>query len=95
MRKMPLTSGVVRNAIQVRPTSSQTGRWKPPATPGASCAIPIRGVTPEQIRLIGYSASAGFVLTVIIDPVDHAGVTAWKSRGADLRSYLEGEASHD
>jgi hypothetical protein len=32
---------------------------------------------------------------VIIDPVDHAGVTAWKTRGADLRSYLEGEASHD
>ena len=47
------------------------------------------------IRLIGYSPSAGFVLTVIIDPVDQAGITAWKTRGADLRSYLEGGTSHD
>jgi predicted DNA binding CopG/RHH family protein len=43
------------------------------------------------IRLIGYSPSAGFVLTVIVDPVNKAGITAWKTRGADLRSYLEGE----
>ena len=41
-------------------------------------------------RLIGYSESAGFVLTVIIDPEDQSGVTAWKTRGADLRQYLEG-----
>lgn len=45
----------------------------------------------DAIRLIGYSTSAGFVITVIIDPVDWAGVTAWKTRGADLRSYLEGK----
>ena len=42
------------------------------------------------VRLIGYSPTAGFVLTVIVDPTDKAGVTAWKTRGADLRSYLEG-----
>jgi len=47
------------------------------------------------IRLIGYSPSAGFVLTVIVDPIDWAGITAWKARGADLRSYLEGEAVRD
>ncbi len=47
------------------------------------------------MRLIGYSPSAGFVLTVIIDPVDMAGVTAWKTRGADLRRYLEGHQRHD
>jgi hypothetical protein len=47
------------------------------------------------IRLIGYSPSAGFVLTVIVDPVDWAGITAWKARGVDLRSYLEGEAVSD
>jgi len=41
------------------------------------------------IRLVGYSPSAGFVLTVIVDPVDNSGVTAWKTRGADLRDYLE------
>ena|SRR5699024_5252102 len=39
-------------------------------------------------RLIGYSPSAGFVLTVIIDPEDSSGVTAWKTRGIDLRHYL-------
>lgn len=43
------------------------------------------------IRLIGYSPTAGFVLTVIIDAVDQAGITAWKARGADLRDYLEGK----
>jgi hypothetical protein len=45
-----------------------------------------------HFRLIGYSPSAGFVLTVIVDPVNKAGITAWKTRGADLRSYLEGES---
>jgi hypothetical protein len=47
------------------------------------------------IRLIGYSSSAGFVLTVIIDPADQAGITAWKTRGSDLRDYLEGGVGHD
>lgn len=42
-------------------------------------------------RIIGYSPSAGFVLTVIVDPADDSGVTAWKTRGADLRDYLEGK----
>jgi hypothetical protein len=45
------------------------------------------------IRLIGYSPTAGFVITVVVDPVDWAGVTAWKTRGADLRGYLEGKES--
>lgn len=44
----------------------------------------------RAVRLIGYSPTAGFVLTVIIDPVDQAGVSAWKTNGADLRAYLEG-----
>ena len=48
-----------------------------------------------MIRLIGYSPGAGFILTVIVDPVDWAGITAWKARGVDLRSYLEGEAVSD
>jgi hypothetical protein len=30
------------------------------------------------------------LLTVIIDAVDQAGITAWKTRGTDLRDYLEG-----
>jgi len=41
------------------------------------------------IRIIGYSSSAGFVLTVIVDSEDWSGVTAWKTSGADLREYLE------
>jgi hypothetical protein len=39
------------------------------------------------IRLIGFSPSAGFVITVIITPTTHAGASAWKSSGADLRVY--------
>lgn len=46
------------------------------------------------IRIIGFSSSAGFVLTVIVDPQDSSGVTAWRTRGADLREYLEGKEAH-
>lgn len=42
------------------------------------------------IRLIGYSPTASAVLTVIVRPNDHAGVTAWLTRGADLRAYRQG-----
>lgn len=41
------------------------------------------------IRLIGYSPTAEAVLTVIVRPSDHAGVTAWITRGADLRDYRQ------
>ncbi|GEP40659.1 hypothetical protein NPS01_43220 [Nocardioides psychrotolerans] len=46
-------------------------------------------------RLIGYSPAAGFVLTVIIDPHDLSGVTAWKTRGVDLRDYLDRKDTTD
>jgi hypothetical protein len=39
------------------------------------------------IRLIGFSSTAGFVITVIVTRTTHAGATAWKSSGADLRDY--------
>jgi hypothetical protein len=39
------------------------------------------------IRIIGYSPTAGFVITVIATGGAHAGVTAWKSSGTDLRDY--------
>jgi hypothetical protein len=45
------------------------------------------------IRIIGYSPSAGFVITVIATPSAHAGVTAWKTSGADLRAYEGQERS--
>jgi len=38
-------------------------------------------------RVVGHSPTAGFVITVIIDPADHSGVTAWRTSGADLRAY--------
>lgn len=41
----------------------------------------------RAVRIIGYSPGAGFVITVIATPSDHAGVTAWKTSGADLRAY--------
>jgi len=40
------------------------------------------------LRLIGYSPTAGLVITVIADPHDWSGVTAWKTSGADLHDYL-------
>lgn len=43
------------------------------------------------IRVIGYSPSAGFVITVIVTPTHHAGATAWKTRGIDLRLYQGGD----
>jgi len=39
------------------------------------------------IRIIGHSPSAGFTITIIATGSDHAGVTAWKTSGSDLRSY--------
>jgi hypothetical protein len=52
-----------------------------------------------DIRVIGHSPSAGFVITVIIDHVDHSGINAWKTSGADLHAYRErregGMASDD
>lgn len=39
------------------------------------------------VRIIGYSPTAGFVITVIATGKAHAGVTAWKSSGADVRDY--------
>lgn len=39
------------------------------------------------VRIVGYSASAGFVITVIATGSDHAGVTAWRTNGADLQEY--------
>lgn len=44
------------------------------------------------IRLIGYSPSAGAVLTVIARPSDYGGVTAWLTTGADLRTYRQRSA---
>ncbi|HEY0499906.1 MAG TPA: hypothetical protein VGD48_29445 [Kutzneria sp.] len=44
-----------------------------------------------DIRVIGYSATAGFVVTVMARSDTHAGITAWRTSGADLRTYLAGK----
>jgi len=46
------------------------------------------------IRIVGYSPTAGFVLTVIAARIEGElwGVTAWKTTGAERRSYQE---AHD
>lgn len=44
------------------------------------------------VRIVGFSGSAGFVLTVIVDSADGAGITAWKASGADLRAYEGGSS---
>jgi hypothetical protein len=49
---------------------------------------------PPAVRIIGWSPSAGCVLTIIARATDWAGVTAWKTTGADLRAYLEGSGGH-
>lgn len=44
------------------------------------------------VRIVGYSPSAGFVITVIALPTDDElwGTTAWKTTGAERRTYQEG-----
>ncbi|MGH3887706.1 MAG: hypothetical protein ACRDSZ_14255 [Pseudonocardiaceae bacterium] len=37
---------------------------------------------------------ARFVLTLSVNPEDWSDVTAWKTRRADLRDYLEGREAH-
>lgn len=55
--------------------------------------------TGEGIRVVGRSAAAGRVLTTILIPEEHPpsgawfGVTAWVTKGRDLREYEMHEAS--
>lgn len=49
------------------------------------------------VRLTGYSAMAGFVVTVIVAPKDHPpqgrwwGATAWEAKPSEVKKYEEGE----
>ena len=72
-------------------------KWTLQAARDPACVVldPDPNSRAAYIRLVGYSSGAGFVLTVIIDPQDSSGVTAWKTRGADLRRYLERKDSAD
>jgi hypothetical protein len=48
-----------------------------------------------DIRVIGHSPSAGFVITVIVDHVDHSEINPWKTSGVDLHSYQAGLEGKD
>ena len=57
--------------------------------------------TGEGIRVVGRSATPGQVLTVILIPEEHPptgawlGVTAWVTKGRDLRDYEAHETGDD
>jgi hypothetical protein len=48
------------------------------------------------VKVTGYSAMAGFVVTVIVAPKDHPphtqwwGATAWEAKPAEVKLYEEG-----
>ena len=46
----------------------------------------------HAVRIVGYSPTAGFVITVIALAIDGDlwGVTAWKTTGAERRDYRKG-----
>lgn len=83
------TFGIGRTDTPARPTSNIEPEWTLEAAADARRIV--RNPDPKSrsgaIRIIGYSPSAGFVITVIATGGAHAGVTAWKSSGADLRDY--------
>ncbi len=64
------------------------------ADPGAVVSDPDQKSRTGAIRIVGYSPAAGFVLTVVATRIDGElwGVTAWKTTGAERRSYQE---AHD
>jgi len=66
------------------------------ADPHAMISDPDPRSRTGAIRVVGYSPAAGFVLTVIADRLEGElwGVTAWKTTGAERRSYQE-EADDD
>lgn len=84
---MPSTSEREANGTRERSGSSRRGPSRPQLTRIGSCVIQTRGVTSGAIRLIGYSPTAGFVITIVATQAEHAGVTAWKTSGIELREY--------
>ena len=92
---MPRTSAAALLAIRAPRTSSRPGRWGAAADLHRVTRDPDPRSRAGHLRIVGYSPSARFVLTVIVDPKDSSGVTAWQTHGADLRDYLEGKEARD
>ena len=86
MTRTPITSGAAASAT---PESGIEPEWtlESASDPRRIVRDPDPRSRRGAIRIIGYSPSAEFVITVIATPSDHAGVTAWKTSGADLRAY--------
>lgn len=86
-RRTPTTSAAAATGIPARPTS----KWKWTLEAAADPRRIVRDPDPKSrtgaVRIIGYSSGAGFVITIIATGTTHAGATAWKSSGADLRDY--------
>jgi hypothetical protein len=65
--------------------------------PRARIGLDPSSKTGEGIRVTGWSAGAGRVLTVILLPAGHPptgawlGATSWMTKGRDLRDYREEE----
>jgi hypothetical protein len=49
----------------------------------------------DSVRIVGYSVTAQMVITIVALRDRHGvlhGASAWKTRGAPLRQYLEGRS---
>ena len=88
----PAISGLGASAIRARSGSNQGERWRRPQIRIGLCATPTPVSRFGAVRIIGFSSSAGFVLTVIVDAADGAGITTWTTSGADLRAYEGGSS---
>ncbi len=64
------------------------------ADPHATTSYPDPRSRTGAVRIVGYSPAAGFVVTVIAARIEGElwGVTAWKTTGAERRTYQE---AHD
>ena len=94
--RMPSTSGTAAVVTRARRILNRHGqffahgeamRWRRRRIRDVSCWDPDPKSRTGAVRIIGNSASAGFVITIIATGGARAGVTAWKSSGADLRDY--------
>ena len=85
--RMPSTSGTAAAVTRARRILKPAWTLEAAADPRRIVLNPDPKSRTGAVRIIGYSASAGFVITIIATGGARAGVTAWKSSGADLRDY--------
>jgi hypothetical protein len=84
---MPSTSGTAATRYPGATDLEPTWTLEAVADPRRVVLDPDPKSRTGAVRIIGYSASAGFVVTIIATGGARPGVTAWKSSGADLRDY--------